>query len=210
MERWQQQGWLPRASAWFEPDSTTVRPVILHRALWLASTARPGRSIGWVGWFFWAVDDTPDSAQRLRTALVAALKRPLTQAGVEKIPAGNSDQAFQARQDAAAKMLPNRRVPRRDLDATLRSHAAEVGLELPRPQAAALPNISHQALADLGARLLLGGAGDLGIEGVLEALEQAMPNHTEAIEHLRTEHQQAELAGTDPLARSPGLRAFSA
>ncbi|MET9935775.1 hypothetical protein, partial [Streptomyces sp. NPDC006324] len=203
VERWRQQGWLPRASVWFEPDSATIRPLVLHRALWLASTARPGRSIGWVGWFFWAVDSTPDSAKRLRTALVATLKRPLVQAGVEEIPAGNSDRAFQARQDAAEKMLPNRRVPRRDLDATLRAHAAEVGLELPRPQASALPNISHRALQEAGARLLLGGATDLGIEGLLEALEQAMPDHAEAIKHLRTAHRQAELAGTDLLARSP-------
>lgn len=203
VERWQQQGWLPSASAWFEPDSPTTRPLILQRALWLASTARPGRSIGWVGWFFWAVDNTPDSAQRLRTALVATLKRPLTQAGIEKIPTGNSDRAFQARQDAAGKMLPNRRVPRRDLEATLRAHAAEVGLELPRAQATTLPSISHRALQDSGARLLLGGAADLGIEGLLEALEQAMPDHTEVLEGLREAHRQAELAGIDLLAQSP-------
>ncbi|WP_050493656.1 hypothetical protein [Streptomyces sp. NRRL B-1381] len=203
VERWQQQGWLPRASAWFEPDSPTVRPLILHRALWLASTARPGRSIGWVGWFFWAVDGTPDNTRRLRRALVATLKRPLTQAGIEKIPTGDSDRAFQARQDAARKMLPNRRVPRRDLEATLRAHAAEAGFELPHPPATALANISHWALQEAGARLLLGGAADLGIEGLLEALEQAMPDHTGALEHLREVHRRAELTGTDLLAQSP-------
>lgn len=202
VERWQQQGWLPRASAWFEPDSPTIRPLILQRALWLASTARPGRSIGWVGWFFWAVDDTPASAQRLRRALAATLKRPLTQAGIKKFPTGSSDRAFQARQDAAGKMLPNRRVPRRDLEATLRAHAAEAGFELPRPQATALPNISHWALQEAGARLLL-GAADLGIEGLLEALEEAIPDRTGALEHLREVHRQAELTGTDLLAQSP-------
>ncbi|MFE4337308.1 hypothetical protein ACFRQM_50915 [Streptomyces sp. NPDC056831] len=100
-------------------------------------------------------------------------------------------------------MLPNRRAPRRDLDAILRTHAAEAGLELPRPQPTALPNISHRALMDPGARLLLGGATDLGIEELLEALEQAMPDDTEAIERLREAHRQAELAGIDLLAQSP-------
>lgn len=203
VERWQQQGWLPGASAWFEPDTTTIRPHILQRALWLASTARPGRSIGWVGWFFWAVDDTPDSAQRLRRALVTTLKRPLTQAGIKTFPTGNSDRAFQARQDAATKMLPNRRMPRRDMEATLRAHAADVGFEMPHPPATALANISHWALQEAGARLLLGGAADLGIEGLLEALEQAMPDRTGALEHLREVHRQAELTGTDLLAQTP-------
>ncbi|MFD0267813.1 hypothetical protein ACFVGY_14655 [Streptomyces sp. NPDC127106] len=203
LERWQQHGWLPKTSAWCEPGSIALRRDILTRALWLASTARAGRSIGWLGWVFWAMDETPDTAERLRTALVETLKRPLARAGIEQIPTGNSDKAFQARQDAAAKMLENRRFPRRDLDETLRAHAAEVGLELPRSSAPSLPNIFHRALMDPGARLLLGGAADVGTEDQLDALEQAMPDHPEAIEHLREALRRSELAGTDLLAQSP-------
>jgi len=158
--------------------------------------------MGWIGWHLWASHATPDSADRLRTDLVASLKRPLARAGVDKIPTGNSDRAFKARQAAATKMLRNRRLPRRDLDETLRAHAAEVGLELPH-SSGALPNVFHQALMDPGARLLLGGAADLGSEELLEALEQAMPNHIEMIERMRRTLQQAELTGTDPLAQSP-------
>ncbi|MFE7934317.1 hypothetical protein ACFU6S_37510 [Streptomyces sp. NPDC057456] len=202
VERWQQNGWLPKPSAWFEPDSPTIQPHILHRAMHLAITARQGRGMGWIGWHLWAADATPDSAQRLRTALVASLKRPLARAGVDKIPTGNSDRAFQARRAVAARMLRNRRLPQRDLDETLRAHAAEAGLELPRSPGA-LPNVFHQALVDAGARLLLGGADDLGIEELLEALERAMPDHTETIERMRETHRQAELDGTDLLAQSP-------
>ncbi|MFI5672750.1 hypothetical protein [Streptomyces sp. NPDC051704] len=202
VERWQQEGWLPKSSTWFEPDSPTIQPHILHRALMVALTVRQGRGIGWTGWHLWASDATPENAKRLRTALVAHLKRPLTRAGVEKVPTGKSDRAFQARQAGAAKMLRNRRLPRRDLDETLRAHAAEGGLELPRSPGA-LPNVFHRALMDPGARLLLGGAEDLGIEELLEALAKAMPDHTEMIENLGEQHRQAALAGTDLLAQSP-------
>jgi hypothetical protein len=208
VERWQQNSWLPKPSAWFEPDSPTIQPHILRRALHLAITARQGRGMGWIGWHLWAANATPDSAQRLRTDLVASLKRPLARAGVDKIPTGNSDRAFKARQAAATRMLRNRRLPRRDLDETLRAHAAEAGLELPRSPGA-LPNVFHRALMDSGARLLLGGAADLGSEELLEALEQAMPNHTKMIERMREEHRQAELAGTDLLAQSPWAQGLS-
>ncbi|MEU5069117.1 hypothetical protein AB0G95_34320 [Streptomyces virginiae] len=202
VERWQQEGWLPKSSSWFEPGSPTIQPHILHRALMVALTVRQGRGIGWTGWHLWASDATPENAQRLRTALVAHLKRPLTRAGVEKVPTGNSDRAFKARQAGATKMLRNRRLPRRDLEETLRAQAAEVGLELPRSPGA-LPNVFHRALMDPGARLLLGGAEDLGIEELLEALAKAMPDHTEMIENLGDQHREAELAGVNLLAQSP-------
>lgn len=202
VERWQQQGWLPKPSTWFPPGSATIDPEYLERALYLASTVRPGSSIGWVGWFFWAVDDTPDSARRLRTDLVATLERPLRRAGITGLPTGSSDRAFQARRDAAARMTPNRRAPRRDLDQMLRDRFAETGIDLPPGSPDALPNVHHWALVEPGARLLLGGAEDLGIEDLLEALAQALPEHTEAIEHLRKEHRQAELAGNDSMAES--------
>ncbi len=98
--------------------------------------------------------------------------------------------------------MGKRRLPQRDLDKTLRAHAAEAGLELPRSPNT-LPNVSHRALTDAGARLLLGGVADLGSEELLEASEEAMPNHTEMIEQIRDEHRRAELSGTNPLTRSP-------
>jgi hypothetical protein len=202
VERWQQQGLMPKTSTWFERGSSGVDPEYLQRALYLAHTARAGRSIGWVGWLFWAIDDTPDSARRLGTAVVATLERPLKRAGITRLPTGSSDRAFQARRDAAARMTPNRRASRRDLDQTLRDRFAEAGIDLPPESPDALPNVHHWALMEPGARLLLGGAEDLGIEDLVEALESALPQHTEAIKSLREQHRQAELAGTDPMAES--------
>ncbi|MEV7512682.1 hypothetical protein AB0O57_32460 [Streptomyces sp. NPDC091201] len=202
VERWQREGWLPDPATWFEPGSPTVQPHVVQRALMVALTVRQGRGIGWIGWHLWAADDTPGSAQRLRTAVVASLRRPLTRAGVEKVPTGKTDRAFKARQGAAARMLKGRRSPRRNLDEILRAHAAEAGLELPRLPGA-LPNVFHPALMNPGARLLLGGADDLGFEELVEALEKAVPDDPEMIEGLRETHLQAELAGTEPLAESP-------
>ncbi|WP_331726182.1 hypothetical protein [Streptomyces sp. NBC_01276] len=203
IERWQQQIWLPKAAEWFEPDSSTLKPKILTRAVWLAHTARAGRSIGWLGWVFWAIDDTPDSAQRLRAALVTTIKRPLARAGIEQLPAGDSNQAFQARQDAAARMTANLRSPRRDFDGLLRDGAAAAGIQLPRSPATAVPNIFDRALVEPGARLLLGGAADVGMDDLLKSWKKAWPEHAEMIEYIRKAHQEAELAGTDLMAQSP-------
>ncbi|MGP3632655.1 hypothetical protein ACTU45_04645 [Streptomyces sp. 24-1644] len=203
IERWQQQGWLPRAIEWFESDSSTILPTILTRAVWLAQTARAGRGIGWLGWVFWAIDDTPDSARRLRAVLVATLQRSLARAGIEQLPSGDSNHAFQARQDAAARMLANRHAHRRDFDGILRGGAAAAGVELPRSPETAVPNIFHRALLESGARLLLGGAADVGIEDLLASWEQAWPDQAEKIEYMRRAHRQAKLAGTDLMAQSP-------
>ncbi|WP_331751682.1 hypothetical protein OG215_40920 (plasmid) [Streptomyces globisporus] len=202
VERWQQNDWLPKSSAWFEPDSSILQPIILRRAMHLAIEAQQGRGMGWIGWHLWAANATPESAQRLRTGLIASLKRPLAHAGVDRIPAGDSDRAFKARQAAARRVVGKRRFPQRNLDETLRAQAAEAGLELPR-STSTLPNVSHRALADAGARLLLGGLADLGGEELFEALEEAMPNNVEMIERTRDEYRQAQLAGIDPLALSP-------
>lgn len=105
--------------------------------------------------------------------------------------------------EAAAKMAPSRPAPRRDLDTILRAHAAEAGLELPRLPGDTFPSLSHPALTELGVRVLLGGAADIGMEDLLEALARAMPGHTETIKHLRERLRQAELGGTDLLAQHP-------
>ncbi|MFB6666310.1 hypothetical protein [Streptomyces parvus] len=203
VERWQQHAWLPNPATWFEPAPPTLRPLILDRALWLAENTRVGRSIGWWGWVFWAVDGTPDSTQRLRAAIIAALERPLRRAGVGKIPGGNSDRAFQGRAAAAAKVLPNRRPPRRNRDEELREHAAEVGLSMPALAESDIPTVFHPALLEAGVPLLVGGGEDLGAEGLLDALTTAFPDHPEAVENVRQLLRQAELAGIDLLAVHP-------
>lgn len=60
-----------------------------------------------------------------------------------------------------------------------------------------------------GARMLLGGAEDIGFEELLEAWQAASPNSTEMIEQIRAAHRNAALAGVDLFAQSPladGLR----
>lgn len=43
---------------------------------------------------FWALNDNKASAKRLRAALLSALDRPFTRAGIGEIPTGDSDKAF--------------------------------------------------------------------------------------------------------------------
>ncbi|CAM5715689.1 hypothetical protein SALBM135S_01253 [Streptomyces alboniger] len=204
VERWQQHAWLPNPATWFEPAPPTLRPLILDRALWLAENTRVGRSIGWWGWGFWAVDGTPDSTQRLRAAIIAALERPLRQAGVGKIPGGNSDRAFQGRAAAAAKVLPNRRPPRRNRDEELREHAAEVGLSISRP----LPSPTSRRYSTppcwrQGPHFSWAAEKTSGPRELLDALTTAFPDHPEAVENVRQLLRQAELAGIDLLAVHP-------
>ncbi|NUK54752.1 hypothetical protein HRW14_31735 [Streptomyces lunaelactis] len=201
LERWRQKGWLPRTREWCSLGM--IRPEIVQRATHLAAASRSGRSIGWLGWVFWAVDDTPETATRLRAALLKTLGRPLVQAGVQQVLVGDSDDAFESRNEAAARMLTNRRSPRRDFDGILRSHAAAAGVELPRSPAHPAPNIFHRALVEPGAQMMVGGAADIGFEGLMEAWEHAWPDHAETIERVRAAHRDAALSGIDLLAESP-------
>ncbi|MGW8955614.1 hypothetical protein [Streptomyces sp. NPDC055709] len=158
LERWRSCAWLRPTREWYDEDSTTIHPDIVQRAVQLAVISRAGRSISWVGWVFWAIDDTPQTAKRLRAVLLKTLRRPLSRGRVEQLPEGDSNEAFQARQAAAARLLHGRRSPRRDFDGTLRAYAAQAGVQLPRSPAHPVPNIFHPALMQPGARLLLGGA----------------------------------------------------
>lgn len=198
VERWQGQVWLPPSRDWLVAGSAMLRPEIVHRAVWLAAVSRPGRSIGWLGWAFWAIDDTPQSAQRLRQELLAALKRPLVRAGVDQVTVGNSDKASRARQEAAARLLEGRRSHRHDFDGIVRAHGEAAGFELPRSLSCSMPNLFHRAVLETGARLLLGGASDVAFEDLVEAWEQACPDGTETIERVRAAHREAALnAGDD-------------
>ncbi len=209
LERWRTKLWLRRATDWTDPETGKIRPEIVHRAAWLANASTPGRSISWVGWTFWAIDDTPETSMRLRAAVVDALERPFRRAGVDvgQVPEGDSDEAFEARRKTAAGMLKDRRCPRRDFDGTLRAGAAEAEFDLPPSRLVA--NMFHQALMDPGARMMVGGVDDVGFEEVMEAWENASPGNAELVGHIRAAQRDAALAGVDLFAQSPmagGLR----
>ncbi|MGW6821433.1 hypothetical protein [Streptomyces sp. NPDC055005] len=204
LERWRQQAWLPAPAHWFESaGSTVIKPQVLNRTLWLASTAQPGRSIGIIGWTFWAIDDNPESAKRLRAAMVETLGRLFTRAGVEEIPEGDSNEAFQARQEAAARLLAMRRSRPRDLDSVLRANAEAAGIELPRSVTTVPSNIYDRTLLTTGAHLLVGGAADLGFEALIEAWVKTAPDASKELEDVRKAYVKAELEGVNPLALAP-------
>ncbi|MDT0453724.1 hypothetical protein [Streptomyces hesseae] len=90
LERWRRQMWLAPTAQWADPTTGGIRPEIVHRAACLAALSTAGRSISWTGWVFWAIDDTPQTAQKLREALTETLQRPLRRVGVDfaQIPRG--------------------------------------------------------------------------------------------------------------------------
>ncbi|CAM5681109.1 putative protein OS=Streptomyces griseomycini OX=66895 GN=FHS37_007645 PE=4 SV=1 [Streptomyces griseomycini] len=64
LERWRARAWLLPTEQWTDPHTASIRRDILHRAARLADASTPGRSISWIGWTFWAIDDTPQTASR--------------------------------------------------------------------------------------------------------------------------------------------------
>ncbi|MEU5436412.1 hypothetical protein AB0G73_23960 [Streptomyces sp. NPDC020719] len=202
LERWRSRLWLARTADWTDPETGELRPEAVYRAAALAQISRAGRKIGWVGWVFWAVDATPESSARLRAAVADAIERPFQGAGIDfsQIPTGDSDDAFEARREMAARMT-GRRCPRQDFDGALRAAAADAGFEL--PQSRSVSNILHRALMDPGARMLIGGIEDVGFEELVEAWAAATPDNPEMIEHLRAAQRDAALAGDDLFAQSP-------
>ncbi|MGK7235760.1 hypothetical protein [Streptomyces hygroscopicus] len=79
LERWRAKRWLAPADQWADPATSALRPDIVHRAAWLAALSRPGRGIGWT---FWAIDGTEQTAALLRQALIRTIQLPLRQAGI--------------------------------------------------------------------------------------------------------------------------------
>ncbi|WP_019070639.1 hypothetical protein [Streptomyces hokutonensis] len=203
LERWRTQLWLPRTAEWTDPQTGALRPEIVHRAAALAGISKTGRKISWFGWAFWAIDATPESTARLRAAVADAFERPFKGAGIDfgQIPQGDSDEAFEARQEMAARMLKDRRSPRRDFDGTLRAGAA--GAEFDLPPTGSVSKIFHPALMGPGVRLMIGGAQDVGFDEMAEAWEAAKPGNPEMIEHIRAAQREAALAGEDLFAQSP-------
>ncbi|MER7512147.1 hypothetical protein ABTX82_27885 [Streptomyces lavendulae] len=203
LERWRQRLWLPRTTKWREPGGVAIRPEIVQRTIDLARHSVPGRSLSWIGWVFWALDDTPEAAEELRKAMLAALERPLARAGVGagEVPTDDSDEAFGFREELATELLKDRRSPRRDWDRILREHAAEAGVEIPPSRS--VPNIFRRSLIEPGARLLVGGVDDAGFEDLLEWWERRQPEDKETIECVRSAHREAALEGVDLLAQYP-------
>jgi hypothetical protein len=204
LERWCMHRWLRRPADWTDPVTGEIRDEIVHRAAWLAHVSTSGRSISWVGWIFWAIDDTLATATRLREAVIDALERPLRRArlDIHQIPEGDSYDAVEARQAMAAGMLTNqRRCPKRDFDGALRAGAAEAEFDLPPSRTVA--NMFHKALMHPGARLVVGGAADVAFEDLMDAWEAASPDNAELVDRLRAAHCDAALTGTDLFAHSP-------
>lgn len=90
---------------------------------------------------FWAIDGTRQTAALLCQALIRTIQLPLCQADITltQIPQGDSDTAFEARQDLAERLLQGRRAIGRDLDGILRDHVGTAGIALPGPRAVSNP-----------------------------------------------------------------------
>ncbi|SDP61492.1 hypothetical protein SAMN04487981_1291 [Streptomyces sp. cf386] len=214
-ERWRAKRWLAPADQWTNPATGALRPDIVHRAAWLGALSRPGRGISWIGWTFWAIDDTEQTAALLRNALIRTIQLPLRQAGITlaQIPQGDSDTAFEARQDLAEQLLRGRRAIGRDLDGLLRTHAGTGGITLPEPRTVSNP--FNPTLIRIGARLLTGGMADVSPEELTDAWRSVWTGPPEQLDRITAAHIAADKAGTDlhtlsPLAHGlPGLvRAF--
>ncbi|MFH9826683.1 hypothetical protein [Streptomyces bobili] len=203
LERWRAKRWLAPADQWTDPATGALRYNIVHRAAWLAVLSRPGRGISWIGWTFWAIDDTEETAALLRRALIWTIQLPLRQARIalSEIPQGDSDAAFEARQNLAARMLEGRRAIGRDLDGLLRAHAGTAGIALPEPRTVSNP--FDATLIRVGARLLTGGMADVSPEELTEAWRSVWTGPPEQLDRITAAHLAADEAGTDPRALSP-------
>ncbi|MGW5285302.1 hypothetical protein ACWERI_38725 [Streptomyces collinus] len=203
LERWRAKRWLAPTDQWTDPATGALRPDIVHRAAWLALLSRPGRSISWIGWMFWAIDATEETAALLRRALIRTIQLPLRQARITlaQIPQGDSDTAFKTRQNFAARMLEGRRAIGRDLDGLLRDHAGTAGIVLPEPRTVANP--FDTTLIRIGARLLTGGMADVSPEELTEAWRSVWTGPPEHLDQITAAHLAAEQAGTDLRSLSP-------
>ncbi|MCX5450281.1 hypothetical protein [Streptomyces nigrescens] len=203
LERWRAKRWLAPTDQWTDPATSELRPDIVHRAAWLAALSRPGRGISWIGWTFWAIDDTEQTAALLRQALIRTIQLPLRQAGITltQIPHGDSDTAFEARQDLAERLLQGRRAIGRDLDGLLRDHADTAGIALPEPRTVSNP--FDTTLIRIGARLLTGGMADVSPEELTDAWRSVWTGPPEQLDRITAAHLAADEAGTDLRAISP-------
>ncbi|MEU4896125.1 hypothetical protein AB0B12_25735 [Streptomyces sp. NPDC044780] len=202
-ERWRAKRWLAPTDQWTDPATSALRPEIVQRAAWLAVLSRPGRGISWIGWMFWAIDDTEQTAALLRQALIRTIQLPFRRAGITlaQIPQGDSDTAFETRQNLAARLLRGRRAIGRDLDGILRAHARTAGIALPEPRTVSNP--FDTALIRTGARLLTGGMADVSPEELTDAWRSVWTGPPEHLDRITAAHLAADRAGSDLRALSP-------
>ncbi|MGW4149282.1 hypothetical protein [Streptomyces albogriseolus] len=203
LERWRAKRWLAPTDQWTDLATSALRPDIVHRAAWLAALSRPGRGISWIGWTFWAIDDTEQTAALLRQALIRTIQLPLRQAGITlaQIPHGDSDTAFETRQNLAERLLRGRRAIGRDLDGLLRTHAGTAGITLPEPRTVSNP--FDASLIRIGARLLTGGTADVSPEELTDAWRSVWTGPPEQLDRITAAHLAADQTGTDLHAISP-------
>jgi hypothetical protein len=202
-ERWRAKRWLAPTDQWADPATSALRPDIVHRAAWLAALSSKGRSISWIGWTFWAIDETEETAALLRQALIRTIQLPLRRAGITlaQVPQGDSDAPFEARQDLAERLLQGRRAIGRDLDGLLRTHAGTAGVTLPEPRTVSNP--FDATLIRVGARLLIGGTADVSPEELTDAWRSTWTGPPEQLDRITAAHLAADHAGTDLRAHSP-------
>ncbi|MFD5659410.1 hypothetical protein [Streptomyces hirsutus] len=202
-ERWRAKRWLAPTDQWTDPATSALRPEIVHRAAWLAALSRSGRDISWIGWTFWAINDTEQTTALLRQALIRTIQLPLRQANITlaQIPQGDSDAAFEARQDLAEHLLQGRRAIGRDLDGLLRHHAGTAGITLPEPRTVSNP--FDATLIRIGARLLTGGMADVSPEELTDTWRSVWTGPPEQLDRITAAHLAADQAGTDLRALSP-------
>lgn len=202
-ERWRAKRWLAPTEQWSDLATGALRPEIVHRAAWLAALSKPGRGISWIGWTFWAIDDTEQTAALLRQALTRTLHLPLRPAGITpaQIPQGDSNRAFTTRQQLADRLRQRRRAIGRDLDGLLRDHARTAGVALPEPRTVSNP--FDATLIRIGARLVTGGMADVSPEELVEGWRSVWTGPPEQLDRITTAHRRADQAGTDLRALSP-------
>ncbi|MEV7077811.1 hypothetical protein AB0N88_04525 [Streptomyces sp. NPDC093516] len=127
----------------------------------------------------------------------------MRQAGLTlaQVPHGDSDAAFEARQDIAERLLQGRRAIGRNLDGLLRDHAGTAGIALPEPRTVSNP--LDAALIRVGARLLAGGMADVSPEELTDAWRSVWTGPPEQLDPITAAHLAADQTGTDLHAISP-------
>lgn len=109
---------------------------------------------------------------------------------------GDSNTAFDTRQDLAERLLQGRRAIGRDLDGLLRAHAATEGITLPDPRTVSNPFDS--TLIRIGARLLTGGMADISPEELTDAWRSVWTRLPEQLDRCRRTPLRRRAGGTEP------------
>lgn len=206
LERWRAIDYLTRRRPGRPPADDVHPPGTLALVAQLAVASRQGRSLGAVGWCFWAKHASPRAARRLRAALLQTLDTYGARLGVRPdAPARDSDAAddeWQARSNAATALVQSvRRGP--DLHTLLSTAVRDSGEQLEETPGA-LPSVNRPAILHLMARLLAGGAADVPAGEFLDEIQEGFPELAETVDDIQGRRRQRELAGNHDLwAKGP-------